>query len=148
MTVSPFDTQPDYTREIIAKCKRETRIRYQSKGDTFFRPRLRGINYLQVGKSKIVDNPFTILVEWIYDEVIWLRAALQRFSAWLFPRRRRLPDGHRDSRLVGRIIFAGDRGSGPPIHNLHLEFWGRTLWFAWRKIGEACTPARGSTPPR
>ncbi len=143
MTVSPFDTQPDYTREIIAKCKRETRIRYQSKGDTFFRPRLRGINYLQVGKSKIVDNPFTILVEWIYDQVIWLRAALQRFSAWLFPRRRRLPDGHRDSRLVGRIIFAGDRGGGPPIHNLHLEFWGRTLWFAWRKIGEASTDSDG-----
>jgi hypothetical protein len=77
-----------------------------------------------------------------------LRAAVQSFSAWLFPRHGRLPDGHWDSRLVGRIIFAGDRGSGPPIHNLHLEFWGRTLWFAWRKIGEACTPARGSTPPR
>jgi hypothetical protein len=44
MTVPQTATQSDSTREIIARCKRETRIRYKSKGDTFFRPRLRGIN--------------------------------------------------------------------------------------------------------
>ena len=120
-------TQPDSTREIIAKCKRETRIRYKSKGDTFFRPRLRGINYFQVGKSKMIDSPLTIMIEWIFDQFRRLRRAWQRFTAGLFPRRPQLPAGHRDSRLVGRIIFAGDRGHGPPVHNLHLEFWGRTF---------------------
>ena len=45
--------QPKSTREIIDQCKRECRIRYTSTGSTFFRPRLRGINHLQVGKSKI-----------------------------------------------------------------------------------------------
>ena len=105
-------TQPDSTREIIARCKRETRIRYKAKGDTFFRPRLRGINHLQVGKSKIIDSPLTIMIEWIFDQFRRLRRAWQRFTAGLFPRRPQLPAGHRDSRLVGRIIFAGDRGHG------------------------------------
>jgi len=136
-------TQPDSTREIIAKCKRETRIRYKSKGDTFFRPRLRGINYFQVGKSKMIDSPLTIMIEWIFDQFRRLRRAWQRFTAGLFPRRPQLPAGHRDSRLVGRIIFAGDRGHGPPVHNLHLEFWGRTFWLAWRKIAEGRTDAEG-----
>jgi hypothetical protein len=144
MTVPQTAARPDSTIEIIAQCKRETRIRYKSKGDTFFRPRLRGINYLQVGKSKIIDSALTITIEWIFEQFRRLRGAWRRLTAWLFPRRPQLPAGHRDSRLVGRIIFAGDRGDGPPIHNLHLEFWGRTLWFAWRKIAEGRTDAEGS----
>ena len=135
--------QPDPIREIIAECKREARIRYKSKGNTFFRPRMRGINYLQVGKSKIIDSRLTIIIERIYEEFRRLRKAGRRFTATLFPRRPALPAGHRDSRLVGRIIFAGDRGDGPPIHNLHLEFWGRTFWFTWRKIAVGRTDAEG-----
>jgi hypothetical protein len=143
MSDSPSATEPDPTREIIAECKRETRIRYKSKGNTFFRARMRGINHLQVGKSKIIDSPLTIMIEWIYEQFRRLRRAWRRFISALFPRRPELPVGHRDSRLVGRIIFAGDRGDGPPIHNLHLEFWGRTFWFAWRKIAEGRTDGEG-----
>src|ERR1700688_621965 len=143
MTASQTAAQPDPTREIIAQCKRETQIRYKLKGNTFFRPRMRGINTLQVGKSKIIDSPVTITIEWIFEQFRQLRKAWRRFTARLVPRRPELPAGHRDSRLVGRIIFAGDRGDGPPIHNLHLEFWGRTFWFAWRKIAAGRTDADG-----
>lgn len=135
--------QPNPTREIIDKCRRETRIRYKSKGNTFFRPRLRGINYLQVGRSPIIDSPLTIMVEWMFEQFRRLRRAWEHFTARLFPRHPQLPAGHRDSRLVGRIIFAGDRGHGRPIHSLHLEFWGRTYWFTWRKISEGRTNADG-----
>jgi hypothetical protein len=143
MTVRETAAQPDPTREIIEQCKRETRIRYKSRGNTFFRPRMRGINYLQVGKSKIIDSRLTIMIEWIFEQFRRLRKAWRRFTARLFPRRPELPAGHRDSRLVGRIVFAGDRGDGPPIHNLHLEFWGRTFWFAWRKIAAGRTDEEG-----
>jgi hypothetical protein len=68
MTASQTAAQPDPTREIIAQCKRETQIRYKSKGNTFFRPRMRGINTLQVGKSKIIDSPVTITIEWIFEQ--------------------------------------------------------------------------------
>lgn len=143
MNVHETAMQPDPTREIIEECKRETQIRYKSKGNTFFRARLRGVNSIQVGKSKIIDSPLAITLEWIFQEYRRLRQASRRFAAELFPRRPELPPGHRDSRLVGRIVFAGDRGHGAPIHNLHLEFWGRTYWFAWRKIAEGRTDANG-----
>jgi hypothetical protein len=104
---------------------------------------MRGINHLQIGKSKIIDSPLTIMIEWIYAQFRRLRRAWRRFISALFPRRPELPVGHRDSRLVGRIIFAGDRGDGPAIHNLRLEFWGRTFWFAWRKIAEGRTDGEG-----
>ena len=54
MTVPQTATQPDSTREIIARCRRECRIRYKSKGDTFFRLRLRGINHLHRTRKPIV----------------------------------------------------------------------------------------------
>lgn len=135
--------QPDPTREIIDKCKRETLVRYKSKGNTFFRRHMRGINYLQVGRSHIIDSPLTVMIEWMFEQWRRLRRAWARLTARLFPRRPQLPAGHRDSRLVGRVVFAGDRGRGAPIHNLHLEFWGRTFWFSWRKISEGRTDADG-----
>ena len=144
MTVHETVATPDPTREVIDECKRETHIRYKSKGNTFFRARLRGVNSIQVGKSKIIDSPLTIMIEWMFEQYRRLRGAWRRFTGELFPRRPELPPGHRDSRLVGRVVFAGDRGHGPPIHNLHLEFWGRTYWFAWRKIAEGRTDADGS----
>src|SRR5260370_38379907 len=101
MTVPGTAMQPESTREIIDKCKRESRIRYKSKGSTFFRPRLRGINYLQVGKSKIIDSPLTIMIEWLFDQFRRLRSAWERFTAGLFPRRPELPAGHRDTRARG-----------------------------------------------
>ena len=57
-------------REIIEKCKRETRIEYRY-GDGFFKPRMRGINHLELGRSKIISSPITILIEWLYVE--WKR---------------------------------------------------------------------------
>ena len=144
MTVHETVATPDPTREVIDECKRETHIRYKSKGNTFFRARLRGVNSIQVGKSKIIDSPLTIMIEWMFEQYRRLRGAWRRFTGELFPRHPELPPGHRDSRLVGRVVFAGDRGHGPPIHNLHLEFWGRTYWFAWRKIAEGRTDADGS----
>src|SRR5215471_21571915 len=99
MTVPPTAAQLDSTRDIIAQCKRETRICYKSKGDTFFRSRMRGINYIQVGKSKVIDSPLTITIELIFDAFRRLRNGWERFAAQLFPRPPQLPPGHRDSRL-------------------------------------------------
>src|SRR5215813_10210785 len=107
MTVHETVATPDPTREVIDECKRETQIRYKSKGNTFFRARMRGVNSIQVGKSKIIDSPLTIALEWIFQQYRRLRKARRRFAAELFPRHPELPVGHRDSRLVGRIVFAG-----------------------------------------
>ncbi len=129
-------------REIIEKCKRETRIGYPPRSG-FFRPRMKSINHLQVGRSKIISNPITILIEWVVLQWIRLRDCWRRFVAWLYPRRPRIWSDRNDSRLVGRLLFAGDRGNGPPIHHLHLEFWGRTRLGGWRKLGEGLSDENG-----
>lgn len=130
-------------REIIDRAKRETRIEYRYGGG-FFRPRLRGINHLEVGRSRIISNPVTILIEWAYLQWTRLRDALARLEQSLFPRHPRLWCDRVDSHLVGRAIHADRRGEGAPIHNLHLEFWGRTWLGAWRKLAVGRTERDGS----
>lgn len=129
-------------REIIDKCKRETRIEYEY-GGSFFKPRLKGINHLEVGRSKIISNPITILLEWVLAKWIGLRNRFRKWLTHLFPRRDKLWCNRVDSHLVGRTIFSGNRGKGAPIHHLHLEFWGRTWLGNWRKLGTARTDQDG-----
>ena len=144
----PNDDKPlseDEIREIIDECKKETQIHYSETGG-FFGPKL-GIDYFQVGRSSIISNPFTIFLEYIY--LLWakFRAWLRKLNAFLFPRRPHIWNGEYpgqpDSSLVGRVIYEGNRGNGAPIHHLHLEFWGRTWFGGWRKLGQARTDNDG-----
>lgn len=130
-------------REIIDRCKRETRIEYKY-GDSFFKPKLKGINHLEVGRSKIISSPITILIEWFYLQWTMFRGFLEKLSERLFPRRQRLWRNRVDSHLVGRTIFEGNRGDGRPIHHLHLEFWGRTWFGTWRKLSQGKTGKDGN----
>ena len=149
MSKDNFDTSAEppmdehSIREIIDKCKGETRIEYEYGGG-FFKPRLKGINHLEVGRSKIISSPLTIMLEWLLVQWIRLRGFFQRLSARLFPRRDKLWCNRVDSHLVGRTVFSGDRGDGAPIHHLHLEFWGRTWLGGWRKLSQGRTDKDGN----
>jgi hypothetical protein len=129
-------------REIIEEAKRETTVVY-NYDDSFFTPRMRSINHLEVGRSKIISNPITILVEWAFEKWKAFRRGVKRFLAELFPRRDKIWCDRVDSHLAGRVVFAGDRGQGAPIHHLHLEFWGRTWLGGWRKLGQTRTDRDG-----
>ena len=135
--------QPDPTREIIDKCKRESRIRYQSTGSTFFRPRLRGINHLQVGKSKIIDSPLAIMIEWLFEQFRRLRRAWQRFIAGLFPRHpaasRRTP--RQPARRAHHLCRRSRPRSAHPQPAPRVL--GPHLLVGWRKISEGRTDAEG-----
>ena len=123
--------------QVCAECLKETHIEYKYRGG-FFKPRLKGINYLEVGRSKIISNPITIFIEYLYIFYKKIRNAWRKFCKWLFPRRQTIkPQKKADSHIVGRVIFA-QRGTGQiPIHNLKVEFWARRWWFfQWRKISE------------
>lgn len=141
---APTETPTDEAslREIIDRCKRETRIEYKYGGG-FFKPRMKGINHLEVGRSKIISSPITIAIEWAYLQWTRFRNFLKELAERVFPRRGRLWRDRVDSHLVGRTIFAGERGHGSPIHHLHLEFWGRTWLGAWRKLGEGKSDSNG-----
>ena len=129
--------------KVCEECLKETRIRYKYRGG-FFKPRLKGINHLEVGRSKIISNPITIIVEFLYLSFKKIRNGWAHFCKWLFPRRQRIYREKIDSYLVGRTIFAQTKELRIPVHNLKIEFWGRRLWlFQWRKLSEGYTDNDG-----
>lgn len=128
--------------KIVEKAYAETKILYKYQG-SFFSPKLKHINYMEVGRSKIIQSWYDILLEWIYAK---LNAFGFRYRNWkkrLFPRRNILFSGHIDSSLVGQLLFAEPEHENIPIHNMHLEFWGRTRFYQWRKFGECSSDENG-----
>lgn len=135
-------SESESVREIIRKCKLETRISYPPGGGVF-KPRMKGINHLEIGRSKIISSPFTIMLEWLLLQWTRLKRCFRALLSWIFPRRPAIWGHRKDSRLVGRVIHSGDRGNGSPIHHLHLEFWGRTRLGGWRKLSQGRTDKDG-----
>lgn len=111
----------------------KTRIGYKYDG-RFFKPRLLSINHLQLGNSKLLRNPIVIMIEWLLRKFRHMRDRLQAFSKWLFPRRSKVWCHRADSQLIGTIHYADRDQLDKPIHNLRVEFWGRTWWLQWRLL--------------
>ena len=112
-------------KKIIKECQAQTKIEYPYKG-SFFTPRFKSINHIEVGKSKIISNPITILIELGYvvykDLRNWLHASIRA----LFPRRQKIVGKKLNSTLKGRITFAREESnSAIPIHHMSVEFWAR-----------------------
>lgn len=128
--------------EVCEECLKKTRIQYKYK-DGFFTPRLKGINHLEVGYSRIISNPLTIILEFFYWMFEKVRNGWNRFKKWLFPRKARLYRERLDSYLTGRTIHTEYRDQKVPIHNIKVEFWARTFWGQWRKLGEDFTDEDG-----
>ena len=136
-----------YDTETIANvceaCQKETKIVYRYK-DSFFRPKLRGINHMEVGRSSIISNPITIILEFIIMVVAKFKAAVDRFEAWLFPKTDRIVSDVFDSAIVGRITFAKREDIHKPLHSMTAELWARTWWFTWKKLGEGMSDKDGN----
>ncbi|WP_166637313.1 lipoxygenase family protein [Algoriphagus boseongensis] len=96
-----------------------------------------------MGRSKIISNPLTILAE--FGHVIFkkIRSEVQRFHDFLFPRRARVFGKNFDSKISGKVTFSRKDGVAKPIHHMQVEFWAKTWWFQWRKLGEAMTNDQG-----
>jgi len=129
-------------KQICQECKESTRIQYHYN-DSFFNPRLKGINHLEVGYSKIISNPFTIILEFFYVILKKVRNGFESLSNYLFPRRDKIYFTKANSYLTGKVIHADRSEQNIPIHNLKIEFWARTHWLAWRKLGESYSDKKG-----
>lgn len=127
---------------VCEECLKKTKIHYREDG-RFFMPRLLSINHLQLGNSKILHNPLVLIVEWLYRKYKHLRDAWKRFKAWLFPRPAKVWCHRADSALVGQIHYADRDNLNTPIHNLRVEFWGRTRWLQWRKLADGYSDDEG-----
>lgn len=128
---------------VCKECKKKTGIRYKYDG-RFFKPKLVSINHLQLGNSKLLRNPIVLMIEWLLRKFRHLRNRLQAFSKWLFPRRSKLWCHRSDSQLIGSIRYADRDELDKPIHNLRVEFWGRTWWLQWRLLSAGYTDYDGN----
>jgi hypothetical protein len=143
MTITPTPVTHQDIKKIIKECQAQTKIEYPYKG-SFFTPRFKSINHIEVGRSKIISNPITILIELGYvlfkDLRNWINASIKA----LFPRRQQLVGKKLTSTLKGRITFAPEKSKvPPPIHHMRVEFWARTWLLQWRKLGTDLTDDQG-----
>jgi hypothetical protein len=128
----------------IKECIKKTHISYRHH-DGFFTPRLRRINHLEVGYSKIISNPITILLERLYVYIKRIRRWMHDWNHRSFPRRPKIHVGRIDSYLTGRVVHQGRHDVKDPVHNIRIEFWARTrLTLQYRKLGEAYTGMDGN----
>jgi len=132
----------DY-HQIIEKGIKETRIQYKY-GDAFFTPKLKSINHMTVGDSKMIHNPITIILEFFYLEYKKIRNRWQKFKKRLFPRRDKIYGTKKDSQLVGRLTFESRYDHNKPIHNMYCEFWARRRSGKWCKLGECYSDKDGN----
>lgn len=145
ITLSMIDSVTPHTAEsVCAECRKETAIKY-TNGDSFFGPRLRSINHLELGYSKVITNPFTIFLELLYVFYKKIRALISRIIAWMFPRNCDVMYGvNLDSAVVGKLTFAARDELDKPVHGMKIELWARTrLLRQWRKLSEGYSDRDG-----
>jgi len=129
-------------KEIIRECREKTRIEYGSAG-SFFKPKLKSINHLEVGRSKIISSPLTIFIELLYQLKIEIRNAIQRIQKLAFPRPDQITGKAKDHRITGRITFEKKDLFAKPLHHISVAMWSRNWLLQWRKLGEALSDKNG-----
>jgi hypothetical protein len=122
--------------KVCEDCIKETRTVYKYDGP-FFEPGLHKINHLQLGYSPMMRNPLLLAAEWLYLQYTKLRNAWRGLLLRLFPRDSKCRSRHIDSHLTGRTCYAHREEFNEPIRGLHTQFWARTWWGQWRKMGDA-----------
>ncbi len=129
-------------KQIIDECKKKTRIQYTNKGG-FFSPKLKSINHLEVGYSKIISNPLTIFLERLYVVYKNLRNWFNSVKERWFPRNPEIVGTVKDAYLTGVISFKEKSDVRTPIVHMKVVFWARTKLFQWRKLAEGYTDHEG-----
>lgn len=142
MPDSSSDITPEKKDAIIQKCKEETKIVYAYKSG-FFGPKLKGINYLEVGHSKMVTNPITLFLEGVYYFYARTKRWFRRFNCVWFPRHHVISGTEKDAYLVGQLTFRSKQDVRQPIQNMYVVLWARTKFYQWRRLAEGYTDAEG-----
>ena len=135
--------QPDKVEKVCKECEEKTKIVY-GYNDSFFKPKLKGINFLQLGRSSMITNPITITIEFFYLVYSKVRNAYQALMKFLFPRREKIMGHNKNTQVVGNITFARKADIHVPLHNMRCELWTRSWWFSWRKLGDCTSQRDGS----
>lgn len=128
--------------KIVEECYNHTKIVYTNNGG-FFNSKLKSINHLEVGNSKIVNSWITIFIESIY--AFYIRISKKIAALWhrWTPRRDQIYGTNMNSTVEGRVTFGKRNDLAIPIHNMQVELWVRTILFQWRKLSAGRTDRNG-----
>ncbi len=140
----PSKEERDPLEEVFRECQESTKIVYNDLG--FFSPKLRNLNYLSIGRSRMASNPLTIVLELLYRFYIFIRNIITSIWQTIAPKNLDAPvvEGVKDSHLVGQLVFAGREDENTPIHHMKVIFWARTWLFQWVKLAEGVTDRDGN----
>lgn len=126
----PGASEADIER-VYLEAHKKTRIDY-SKSGGFFGPKLRNINHLEVGRSKIINSWITRIAERLlvlYQSVLdWVKKLIRA----LYPRREKIHGTRKDAYVTSKLTFSKRDDYAEPIHNMHCQLWARTLLGGWR----------------
>lgn len=130
--------------EVCRECSEKTKISYGPKR-TFFHPRLKNFNRVEIHKSRThggIFQQFALFCIELYEATGRRYHAINRF---VFPRRNKIygkPSPHHV--VTGYLTFGTKKKEADsPVFNMHLELWARTIWGGYRKLNEGKSDRNG-----
>ena len=127
---------------IVEECYTKTKIVHSNSGK-FFDPKLKSINHLEVGNSKIINSWLTISIEIFIAFYTRISKRIKQWWHRMTPRTDVIYGTNLNSTVVGRITFGKRDDLAIPIHSRRVELWVRTRLFQWRKLSDGRTDRNG-----
>ncbi|MFT4801451.1 MAG: hypothetical protein ACI93N_001223 [Flavobacteriaceae bacterium] len=107
-------------------------------------PRLLSVNHIELHKSKVTRDPIAFIGLWFIGIYWKIKKKLKSFQNWLYPRKLIIYGTEKNSEIIGKLLFGQKTHDDVvPIHNMHLEFWGKTLLGSFRRFGFAISNENG-----
>ncbi|MDF2156786.1 lipoxygenase family protein [Algoriphagus sp. CAU 1675] len=142
MSLFPKGATEEDIERVYLEAHKETRIDYSKTGG-FFGPKLRNINHLEVGRSKVINSWYVRTAEYIlvfYERTLeWLK----KVNRALYPRKTTIYGKRKDAYITGKLTFAMRDDYAIPLHNMPVRFWARTWFGGWRLFAEGYSDRDG-----
>ncbi|QTN38872.1 hypothetical protein HZ996_06885 [Cryomorphaceae bacterium] len=142
MSLFPPGANEEEIERVYREAHKATRIDYSASGG-FFGPKLRNINHLEVGRSKIINSWIVRIAEYLL--VLYQRTieAIQRLKRKIWPKRRTIHGHRKDAYVTAKLTFAKRDDYATPIHNMPCQLWARTRLGGWRLFSEGWSDRDG-----
>lgn len=142
MSFFPKGAKEEDLERVYAEAHQETKIDYTNQGG-FFGPKMKNINHLEVGNSRVIDSKLTWVLEYLFDSYERLALWLKKLNRKVFPRRLEVQGERKDSYITAKLTFGKYDDYARPLHNMPVQFWGKTWLGGWRLFAEGFSDRDG-----
>lgn len=142
MSLFPTGATEEDLERVYREAIQETKIDFTNQG-SFFGPKMKNINHLEVGTSKVIDSKITWIIEYLLDLYERLVVWLKKLNHTLFPRKSHIYGTRKDSYITAKLTFAKKDDYAIPLHHMPVQFWARTWFGGWRLFAESYSDRDG-----